>query len=113
VDFGFDLNRLSKITENVLGHVADILGEQNEKKLEAPEYQAVIRKKTAHRDVETKPQLIVIQQENGLQIAGGSGIDAHFDDINPELLYDTLRIYLLTAISKAEKSRKKRESQII
>ncbi|HUY00102.1 MAG TPA: hypothetical protein VMV49_11145 [Candidatus Deferrimicrobium sp.] len=90
----------------MLGHVADILGEPSTQKLETEEYQAVIRKKTASKDVEMKPQLIIIQQENNLQIAGGSKVDAHFDDINPELLYDTLRMYLLTNIPKVKKRKK-------
>jgi hypothetical protein len=108
-DFGFDLDKISKVTGGILGRVADMLGEKETPKVEAQEYQAVIRKKTSHQDVETKPQLIIIQQGSNLQIIGGSEMDVQFDDINPELLYDTLRLYLLTKVQKEKKSSRNEE----
>lgn len=95
-DFGFDFDQISKRTGDLLGRMADILGEPAPQKTETQEYQAVIRKKTSHRDVETKPQLIIIQQKGLLEILGGHELEAQFDDISPELLADTLRRYLLT-----------------
>ena len=95
-DFGFDLDRLTKRTGDLLGHVVDIIGEPDPLQTKAQLYQAVIRKKAAQTDVEKKPQLIIFQQENELQIMGGSNLDPRFADINPELLFDTLRLYLLT-----------------
>jgi hypothetical protein len=95
-DFGFDLDRISRRTGDLLGRFADILSEESPKKTIAPEYQAGIRKKTSHRNVSTKAQLIIIQRNDVLQFLGGSELDDHFADISPELLYDTLRRYLLT-----------------
>jgi len=99
-DFGFDLDRITKRTGDILGRVAEILREPEGQKEDVPEYQAIIRKKTSHRDVQTKPQLIIIQQGTSLQIIGGYEIDPHFTNITPELLHDTLRRYLLTKIPK-------------
>ncbi|NVM27792.1 MAG: hypothetical protein HWN65_03030 [Candidatus Helarchaeota archaeon] len=106
-DFGFDLDRITKRTGTLLGHMAEIIGEQDLPKMDVQEYQAVIRKKTAQQDVQTKPQLIIIQQGPSLRILGGSKLDAHFNDISPELLYDTLRRYLLTKIPRKDKKHKK------
>jgi len=100
-DFGFDFDRISKRTGELLGRMADIMGESAPHQTETQEYQAVIRKKTSHRDVETKPQLIIIQQKGLLEILGGSDLDAHFDNISTELLNDTLRRYLLTKMPKS------------
>jgi len=110
-DFGFDFDRISKRTGDLLGRMADIMGDSAPHQTETQEYQAVIRKKTSHRDVETKPQLIIIQQKGMLQILGGSELEAHFDDISPELLNDTLRRYLLTKVPKP--TRTKEDDEIV
>ncbi len=105
-DFGFDLDRISKRTGDLLGRMADSLGETETRQAESPEYQAIIRKRTSQRDVKTKPQLVIVQQGTTLQIYGGSSLDARFGDITPELLYDTLRRYLLTNIPKGKRHKR-------
>jgi hypothetical protein len=112
-DFGFDFDRISKRTGDFLGRMADVLGESAPQQTETQEYQAVVRKKTSHRDVETKPQLIIIQQKGMLQILGGSELDAHFDDITPELLNDTLQRYLLTKMPKPTQTKEDDDIVII
>ncbi|MDD1779542.1 MAG: hypothetical protein LUQ65_15370 [Candidatus Helarchaeota archaeon] len=112
-DFGFDFDRISKRTGDLLGRMADILGESAPQQTETPEYQSVIRKKTSHRDVETKPHLIIIQQKGMLQILGVHELDAHFDDINPELLNDTLQRYLLTKMPKPTQTKEDDDIVII
>jgi hypothetical protein len=113
-DFGFDFDRISKRTGELLGRMADIIGESAPQQTETlEEYQAVIRKKTSHRDVETKPQLIIIQQKGLLEILGGSELEAHFDDISPDLLNDTLRRYLLTKLPKPTRTKEDDEIVVI
>ena len=112
-DFGFDLDRITKRTGTLLGHMAEIIGEQDLPKMDVQEYQAVIRKKTAQQDVQTKPQLIIIQQGPSLRILGGSKLDAHFNDIIPELLHDTLRLYLLTKAPKKKKSKEPKDKKLV
>ena len=105
-DFGFDFNSIAKTAGTLLGSVANVLGAPPVQKLEAPatpEYHAEIRKKRIQSTTEIKPQLIIIQGGPTLQIMGGSGIDLSFDDISPELLYDTLHYYLLAKVSKSKK----------
>ncbi len=108
VDFGFDFDRITKRAGEILGRVADIVGEAGGQEGKYQDYQALVRKKTAQKDVETKPQVIIVQQKGILQIAGGNTFDAHFDNISPELLFDTLRLYLLTKVP-IEKSKKMTE----
>jgi hypothetical protein len=105
-DFGFDFNSIAKTAGTLLGSVANVLGAPPVQKLEAPaapEYHAAIRKKRIQRTMEIKPQLIIIQGGPTLQIMGGSGIDSSFDNINPELLYDTLHYFLLSKIPTSKK----------
>ncbi len=99
-DFGFDLERISRRTKDLLGLVANMFGEPDAQKLEAQEYQAIIFKKKSKRTAVAKPQLIINQRHDALQIIGGSKIDPHFKDISPDLLYDTLRYYLLIKVPK-------------
>jgi hypothetical protein len=112
-DFGFDFDHISKRTGDLLGRMAEVLGESAPQQTETQDYQAVIRKKTAHRDVETKPQLIIIQQQGLLEILGGRELEAQFDDISPELLTDTLRRYLLTKMPKPTRTKEDEETIII
>ena len=112
-DFGFDFDSISKRTGDLLGRMANILGESAPQQTETQEYQAVIRKKTSHRDVETKPQLIIIQQQGILQIFGGSELEAHFDAISPELLNDSLRRYLLTKVPKLTRTNEDEDTMTI
>lgn len=96
-DFGFDFDRISRRTGEFLEHMSGILGESTPAvKINAPEYQAGIRKKSALKEGLIKPQLLIIQKHENLQFIGGSQLDDHFSDISPELLNDALRRYLLT-----------------
>lgn len=108
-DFGFDLNRITKRTDNLLGRIINVLGDREPEKYEVQEYQAEIRKKRTRMPPDVRPQLIINQSESMLQIIGGSEIDSNFEDIDPELLDDTLRIYLLTEITKEKKPEEKQK----
>ncbi|MHA1380062.1 MAG: hypothetical protein ACTSRG_16950 [Candidatus Helarchaeota archaeon] len=96
-DLGFDLGRITKRTERFLDAIINIVGERE---LEVvPEYRAIIKPKT-NRDV--NPQLIIHQTGNDLRILGGSQLTAEqaLDDVDPELLHDTLKFMLLTKAKK-------------
>lgn len=109
-DFGFDLNRMTKRTNNLLGRIVAVLGDSEvEKEYDVQEYQSEIRKKRVRMPEDVRPQLVVTQSGSTLQIIGGSEVDSNFEDIEPELLYDTLRLYLLIKVQKEAKSDKKEE----
>ncbi|MHA1279645.1 MAG: hypothetical protein ACTSRC_10805 [Candidatus Helarchaeota archaeon] len=93
-DFGID--RITRFAGNLLSRVAEILEDSEIAEEHTEEYQAVILKKRKLKESELKPQLIIMQRGNSLRIMGGSKFDDHCEDIHPELLYDTLRRYLLT-----------------
>ncbi|MHA1145683.1 MAG: hypothetical protein ACTSRW_13160 [Candidatus Helarchaeota archaeon] len=105
-DFGFDLNRITRRTDDLLGRIVNVLGDASTQSFQADEYQAEIREKRIRSTGEIKPQLIITQSGNTLQIIGGSEVDSNFDDIDPNLLQDTLRLFLLTKTPK-EKTNKK------
>ncbi|MFX0133706.1 MAG: hypothetical protein ACFFDN_08685 [Candidatus Hodarchaeota archaeon] len=92
-DFGFDFGRITKRTERVLDAILNIVGE---KEMEVvPEYRALIKPKLKR---EINPQLVIHQTGRDLRILGGSQLttEQEFDDIDPELLKDTLNFMLLT-----------------
>ncbi|MHA1267101.1 MAG: hypothetical protein ACTSRS_17815 [Candidatus Helarchaeota archaeon] len=105
-DFGFDLNQISKRTGELLGHMVNLFREMDLQKVQAPEYQAVVRIKSPYQTGRPKPQIIIIQQGSTLRFLGGSKLNEKFSDISPQLLYDTLRRYLLTKASASKNKAK-------
>ena len=96
-ELGFDLGKISKRTERLLDTIINIIGE---KEMEVvPEYRALIKPKTK-KDV--NPQLVIHQTGHDLRILGGSQLtsEQEFDDVDPELLSDTLKYILLTKAKK-------------
>ena len=103
-DFGFDLDRITRRTDDLFGRIINVLGDSTSPKFKVQEYQAEIRKKHVRPPDDNKPQLIITQNENSLQIIGGSEIDSNFDNISIGLLKDTLQMYLLAKPPKKAKS---------
>ncbi|MFX1450333.1 MAG: hypothetical protein ACFFCM_05800 [Promethearchaeota archaeon] len=96
-DLGFDFGRITRRTERVLDAIINFVGE---KEMEfVPEYRALIRPKTKR---EVNPQLVIHQTGRDLRILGGSRLttEQELDDVDPELLKDTLHFMLLTKVKK-------------
>ncbi|NHI93054.1 MAG: hypothetical protein EAX96_11170 [Candidatus Lokiarchaeota archaeon] len=98
-DLGFDVNQITKRSEQIFGRILNVLSDEHSKKIEPIEYRAYIRSRMGGSLESSKPQLTIHQTESGLRIMGGSLIDEQFDDVSPELLEDALQFMLL---SKAE-----------
>ena len=99
-DLGFNVNRITKTSEQIFGRILNVLTDDSNKKIESIEYRALIRSRLGGNLDTTKPQLVIHQTENGLRIMGGSFIDEEFDDLSPELLKDVLQFILLTKKEK-------------
>ena len=101
-DLGFDVNRITKRSEQILGRMFKVLADDSQRIVEPIEYRAYIRSREGGSLENSKPQLIIHQTESGLRIMGGSLIDEQFDDVPPELLKDVFQFVLL---SKAERKK--------
>lgn len=99
-DLGFDVNRITKRSEQMFGRILKVLTDDSEIKVEPIEYRAYIREGIGGSLENKKPQLIIHQTESGLRIMGGSLIDEQFDDVAPELLKDVFQFMLFSKVEK-------------
>lgn len=96
-DLGFDLGKITKRTQRLFDTIINIIGEKEIQNV--PEYRALIKPKSKR---EISPQLIIHQTGNDLRIMGGSQLttEQEFDDVDVELLNDTLKFMLLTKLKR-------------